>query len=178
MAIDDLFRAGSGALQRHTKYQNDLTKLIVKLARNVDAAARAFSNSKRNDKQNLKSYKKLISEMEAYQLGIRKNIPLKRIALTESMTSVQRAVSIIRENKLEETRPLGDLPSSVLSATDSFRGLLQVLSETDKSFEKWPDDNSDLTTQKKLISALHSDLQFYYQSAIQMLTNFSETLKR
>lgn len=176
VASDDLFRQASNALASHTDLQEQMTKHAADLSQATAKALKILTDTNKSQLQIQFAANKFVSDLGRYQLGIRRIIPLKKKALIEAMTSVQRAVSIIQENDLLQLRPLGDLQSSVAGAIESFNALLPIFSSTSEAFKEWPDDATDLTTQKKIIMALHDDLKTYYEGAVVMLTQFAASM--
>jgi hypothetical protein len=176
VAASELFETGSNALNSHSELQNQFTRLVVKLKRKIEKTIRTL-HSDRNQRQKDKAIAELASEMRTYQSEIRKLIVKKQRAIIEGMTSVQRAVSLIKDNELEEKMPIGGLDQTVEGIIPQFAGLREAILDSAKGLADWPDDMGDISNQKKIIIAIHEDLDRYYGSLIELFERFVKKLR-
>jgi hypothetical protein len=176
VAASDLFDSASTALETHTKLQNRLTQEAKTLTQKILRALRTI-NSDKLQRQKEKAASELLKALTDYQSAIRPLMPKKERAFIDAMTSVQRAVTLIKDNDLASTMPYKGLIEPVSSTIVSFAELQEILIFTTAEIEKWPEVLGGISVQKKVIVAVHKDLIEYYGNMQKQLQVFLENLR-
>lgn len=173
-------------IQTSTEHMGEYNKTLLGLTSDVSRLSKATTKeaeklqlaaAKSSAPLILKSIERITNDMSRYSKSLLSRIPVLSHHFSESILTILRVSSIVKDNEIQKVIPLGIIKQSTLESRNALINLINSVKGVEVILQTWPQDFTDLNIQKKIIMALHHDLSDSLERSIDLLDKLSTELE-